>query len=310
MNEDEKDASRRYWKAAIAALPAEKRDAAWEFYLDKFAGTTAGDTFSGLILLLEANGAFLLTLPQKFHSELTQPVTDQLLALRKELQDNVESQRAALLASDDATDELQKANTRLADASNELAGKIHAAAKQIDTAALASQVFQQLESSIVSPVRLALRTLPDESERIDAASKAAEGSIEKWRRLHFGGIVANTCAAAFIVISGIFLFAEHRVEHHFEQRLASEIVEISGSHETLKELALMNISVHLTAWCDPAGNVVPDGYALVIDHAQDAQVQTADDGKHGLVFFKAQRREHESDNLRALVHELPAAVDQ
>ena len=45
MSEADQDVSRRYWKAAISALPtAEKRDAAWEFYLDKFAGTSAGDT--------------------------------------------------------------------------------------------------------------------------------------------------------------------------------------------------------------------------------------------------------------------------
>jgi len=48
MSEDDQDSSRRYWKAAISALPtAEKRDAAWEFYLDKFAGTSAGENLGG-----------------------------------------------------------------------------------------------------------------------------------------------------------------------------------------------------------------------------------------------------------------------
>ena len=71
MSADEEQ--RRYWKAAISALPiAEKRDAAWEFYLEKFSGNPrAGDTLSGLILLLEANGALLLALPEKFHEQLT-----------------------------------------------------------------------------------------------------------------------------------------------------------------------------------------------------------------------------------------------
>ena len=114
MSEDDQDVSRRYWKAAISALPtAEKRDAAWEFYLEKFAGTNAGDTFSGLILLLEANGVFLLTLPEKFHQEMSRPITERLKALREEIDAIVESQRAALLAADDVNETLEKANKQL-----------------------------------------------------------------------------------------------------------------------------------------------------------------------------------------------------
>jgi len=111
MSEDDQDVSRRYWKAAISALPtAEKRDAAWEFYLDKLTGTNAGDTLSGLILLLEANGAFLLTLPAKFHEEMTLPIIERLSAMREELQANVEAQRAALSAADAVNEGLEKAN--------------------------------------------------------------------------------------------------------------------------------------------------------------------------------------------------------
>ncbi len=63
VNQDEEqDSSRRYWKAVISALTtAEKRDAAWEFYLYKFAGCNARDTLSGLILLLEADSILRAT---------------------------------------------------------------------------------------------------------------------------------------------------------------------------------------------------------------------------------------------------------
>ena len=194
MSEDDQDLSRRYWKAAISALPAAKRDAAWEFYLDKLAGTNAGDTLSGLILL-EANGAFLLTLPEKFHAELTQPITEQLRAMRQELQANVETQRAALRAADAANESIERANQQLANTTVDFANKVHAAARLIDTTALASQVCAELESSIVSPLRVALRDVPEQTKRIKAATEAAESSIKEWHALHFDGIVFNACLA-------------------------------------------------------------------------------------------------------------------
>jgi hypothetical protein len=93
------------------------------------AGDRAADTLSGLILLLEANGAFLLTLPEKFHAELTRPVAEQLSALRAELHDSAERQRASLRAADAANEELEKANKWLAGAGDELAAKLNAAAR-------------------------------------------------------------------------------------------------------------------------------------------------------------------------------------
>jgi hypothetical protein len=205
MSDDDQDVSRRYWKAAISALPtAEKRDAAWEFYLEKFAGTNAGDTFSGLILLLEANGAFLLTLPEKFHAELTRPITEQLAAMRQELQANVETQRAALRAADTANESMDRANQLIAHTSVDFANKVHAAARLIDTTALANQVSADLESSIVSPLRLALRDVPVQTNRIKAAAEAAETSIKQWHALHFDGIVFNACLATLGVAALIF----------------------------------------------------------------------------------------------------------
>jgi hypothetical protein len=205
MSEEDQDVSRRYWKAAISALPtAEKRDAAWEFYLDKFAGTNAGDTLSGLVLLMEANGAFLLTLPEKFHEELTRPVTEQLCAMRGELHANVESQRAMLRAIDAADESMEKANRQLANTTAEFTSKIHAAARQIDTTALASQVHAELESAIVSPLRLALRDVPEQTKRIKAATEAAETSIKDWHAIHFDGIVLNTFLATFFAAAVLF----------------------------------------------------------------------------------------------------------
>jgi hypothetical protein len=185
-------------------LPAQKRDAAWEFYLDKFAGSNAGDTLSGLILLLEANGAFLLTLPETFHAELTQPITEQLSAIRDELHTHVETQRATLRVLDAANESMERANQQLANTTAEFANKVHAAARQIDTDTLAADVSIELESSIVSPLRLALRDVPEQTKRIKAATDAAESSIKVWHALHVDGIVFNACLATLLVAGLLF----------------------------------------------------------------------------------------------------------
>ena len=59
------DEGRRYWKAAIAHLAPEKREAAWEFYLDRLESSAAADTLGGVMLLLEAHLAFFDDLPAR-----------------------------------------------------------------------------------------------------------------------------------------------------------------------------------------------------------------------------------------------------
>ncbi len=59
------DEGRRYWKAAIAHLAPEKREAAWEFYLDRLESSPAADTLGGVMLLLEAHLAYFDDFPAK-----------------------------------------------------------------------------------------------------------------------------------------------------------------------------------------------------------------------------------------------------
>ena len=302
---EEQHSSRRYWKAAISSLAtAEKRDAAWEFYLEKLAGDQAGDTLSGLILLLEANGAFLLTLPEKFHAELIRPVADQLRSLREELHVGAERQRASLRAADVANEELEKANQLLAGVSAELAARIHAAARQIDVTALACQVHRQLETSTIAPLRLALRDLPKQSQRIADATSAAESSVQTWRQVHLGGIILNVSLA--VILIGILLFGLvwFRLERRLDERLAVELDRITRNQETFREAALLDVPFHLMRWSDQNRNVVPGGYAFTIDHAEDVTIQPTDGGKRGVIFFKAQRPADKIEELQRMLREM------
>lgn len=303
MSGDEEQ--RRYWKAAISCLPtAEKRDAAWEFYLDKLAGNRAGDTLSGLILLLEANGAFLLTLPEKFHAELIRPVTDQLRSLREELHGNTERERVSLRAADVANESLEKANQLLANARAELDGKVCAAIRQIDIIALAVQVREQLETSLFDQLHYALRDLPEQSRQIADATKAAESSIKTWSKVHLGGIILNVSICILLMAGLLFGFGWFRLQRHFKERLAVEINRISAGNETFREAALLNVPIHIISCTDQNGNRVPGGYALVIDQAEDVATQPAEGGKRGVIFFKSQRLIDQIEELRKRLDDL------
>ena len=58
-----------YWKAAISCLPSQQmRDAAWEFFVRHLAqNPIIADTFSGVILVMQANGLFMLKVPKLVH---------------------------------------------------------------------------------------------------------------------------------------------------------------------------------------------------------------------------------------------------
>ncbi|TFE73391.1 hypothetical protein [Methylacidiphilum caldifontis] len=62
---EDKEDPHRYWKAAISRLPTEKREMAWEWYIEHCQGEKPLDTLPGLLLLLEANAAYLDSIPKE-----------------------------------------------------------------------------------------------------------------------------------------------------------------------------------------------------------------------------------------------------
>jgi len=286
MSEDDQDASRRYWKAAIAALPAEKRDAAWEFYVDKLAGTNVGDTLSGLILLLEANGIFLLTLPEKFHAELIQPINEHLGLLREELQASFEKQQTALRAADALNEEREKANKQFADTTALFDLKVRMAAAQIDTGKLANDVYCHLHDSIAIPLRNELRVLPEQSRQISEAAKAAESSIAKWHKIHFRGLLANCLVIAGVVALILSGVAYWQCKRHFDQCLAAEIARMDSNFGAINELLGFGIDIRVAAWTDADGKPVHDGYILTLSNAVDARMKKSNGKSEATLLVK------------------------
>ena len=81
----------RYWKAAISRLPTqEMRDAAWEFFVRHFSqNPRLADTLSGLILVMQANGLYMLDAPKIIHEQAIDPLNGALARFREELDRSV-----------------------------------------------------------------------------------------------------------------------------------------------------------------------------------------------------------------------------
>lgn len=85
MNEDSPEY--RYWKAAISQLPNhEMRDAAWKFFVRHLAqNPKMGDTFSGIILAIQAHGLYMLEIPRLIHNEALVTLGKEIARFRDEL---------------------------------------------------------------------------------------------------------------------------------------------------------------------------------------------------------------------------------
>ena len=83
----EADEDWRYWKAAISCLPTqETRDAAWEFFVRHFSqNPKMADTLSGLILVLQANGLYMLEAPKTLREQVVDPLHEALTRFNTEL---------------------------------------------------------------------------------------------------------------------------------------------------------------------------------------------------------------------------------
>jgi hypothetical protein len=296
----ETDQPRRYWKAAIATLPPEKRDVAWEFYVNHLAEGRTGDTLSALILLLEANGIFLLTLPEKFHSELIRPLTERFSALRVELLDHFERQQKALVEFDKVEEAMKSASGSIFNTRIELLSRISTAVENVDVAGITNRINLALQSETLKPLQKALRDLDDHAKNLQQATHAAEQSVETWRRVHIRGIVLVAALVSLVFAAAVLCWGWWRMENQYRARLAAQVVRLSGTDDAYRQLLWLGITIRLSTWENPSGRRVKNGYVISIDDAEIASLKSDGDSKKAIVMLKAQ----------PLVEQLKSSIDE
>ena len=195
----EENASFRYWKAVISTLPPTKRDAAWEFYLNKFGDNRAGDTLSGLILLLEAHGVYMQNLPIAYDAELIQPMKGMIADVKRELQQFTQVQQEFREATRQSVQAIAQFSQVIVQYGKEIQQKVQAALQEINTERIGGVISCSLEASTLGAIKADLKNLSEVSSSLKQCYNVAEKSAEHWKSLQFSSTLGYTFILAFIL---------------------------------------------------------------------------------------------------------------
>ena len=280
----EESESRRYWRVAISHLTdLQKRDAAWEFYLRKLEGRKVGDTFSGLVLLLEANGVFLSSLPERIQRDLMDPFADRLATMKGLISEHEACQRDMLQRLEEAAKRNQNTNTRAVTTIATAESALRKAATALDANSVVQEVKRQIEEQALLPFKRVLQDLATSSIHISEATGAAKTAVERWRRVHLSGVAAWMLAFVCVGIGGAAFWIHRVIKQDYEQRFIAAATQLDNTHEAFSKIAGLGIPVHAVRSRDTHGNVIKDSYEIKIDGVETADAEGPDGHKQAVV---------------------------
>ena len=276
----------RYWKAAISCLPTqETRDAAWEFFFRHFSqNPKMADTLSGLILVMQANGLYMLDAPKIIREQAIDPLNDALTRFREELAHAINCHKHV------ATEACQTAEMAVA-AVKGLDDTIRRGWREVNAAKLAERVHAELEETLFQPLAIQCRQLEQAAPELKDAVQRMEDSTRKLRAVHFKGILAamfmsciwSSWAPVSLLVGGSFpVTTSQLVAAAFERILSVN----EKNQETFTQLTKMNVPIRVVPVVDNRKQTIPRKFALVLDRAEDVGIEDAPDGKRAAIYFE------------------------
>ena len=176
-----------YWKAAISCLPSqEMRDAAWEFFVRHLAqNPKMADTFSGVILVMQANGLYMLKVPKLVHDEALVPLGREVSRLRDEMAETVSRHAEVTKDTFAVCEKTRQVAEAAAKAAKELDDAIREGWREVNTEKLAVRIQGELETAL-------LRPLAAQCRQVEEMTPALRG-----RRRPIGGVRTQTPLLSF-----------------------------------------------------------------------------------------------------------------
>ena len=305
MSEEEQDVTRRYWRAAISCLPtAEKRDAAWAFYVERFAGQE-GDLLSGLILLLEAHNSLLLTVPAKFEQEVLSPMKQLAVSLRKEMDKARELQSNAVATLEQAAELSKEVAISNSEASAKMATTIQSAFASPECGQFQEKLADEMEKQALIPLETAIGELRRSTVEVGEATKAARDSVAAWRKIAFKPLMFEIFLGVFIIFLVAFLCVASSMRNHYREAIASNSVLIKDNDKVAEELHTLGMPIQ-AAQVSEKGKAVKGTYAIVVENALNASFDS--NTKRGVIYFKSPRSEAEIAAIREKLAKMPAGI--
>jgi hypothetical protein len=274
----------RYWKAAISCLPTpETRDAAWEFFVRHFSqNPKMADTLSGLILVLQANGLYILEAPKTFREQVVDPLHEALTRYSTELNRAIDRHQEI---ATEATQSTERAVTAI----NEFEGAIHSGWQQVNAASLAERVHVELEAVLLQPLASQCRLLEQAAPAVNEALERMESSTRQLRGYHFKTILLAMLISCLAVAGGCFALGWAKLSRYYELKVKAaleRVVSVNATNqETFTQLTKMNVPIRVVPVVDNRKQTIPRKVAMVVDRAEDVGIEDMRDGKRAVIYL-------------------------
>jgi hypothetical protein len=275
----------RYWKAAISCLPTpETRDAAWEFFIRHFSqNPKMADTLSGLILVLQANGLYILEAPKNVREQIADPLREALTRLGTELNRSIDRHQEIATAAAQSTE-------RAITAIKGLEGAIRSGWQEVNVASLAERVHAELEAALLQPLASQCRVMEQAAPAVNNALERIENSTRQLRGYHFKGILAAMLLSCLAIAGSCFALGWAKLSHLYELKVKAaleRVVSVNATNdETFTRLTKMNVPVRIVPVVDSRKQTIPRKFALVVDRAEDVGIEEMRDGKRAAIYFE------------------------
>ena len=275
----------RYWKAAISCLPTqETRDAAWEFFVRHFSqNPKMADTLSGLILVMQANGLYMLEAPRMVREQVIDPLNETLTRFGTELNRAIDRHKGIAAEVTQSTEVAVSAITGLE-------GAIRGGWQEVNAANLAERVHAELESTLLQPLASQCRALQQGAPAVNEALERMENSAHRLRGYHFKSILVATLISCLAIAGGCFTLSWSKLSRHYELKVEAALERVvsvnTTNEETFTQLTKMNVPIRVVPVVDNRKQPIPRKFALVVDHAEDVGIEEVGDGKRAAIYFE------------------------
>jgi hypothetical protein len=242
-----------------------------------------GDTLSGLILVMQANGLYMLDAPKIVWEQTIDPLNDGLARFRQELDRAMDHQGQM------ASDVSQTAQTVLT-AVKALDEVVRNGSREVNAEKLAERVHTEVEETLFQPIALQCRLLEHSVPALKEAVENMEESTRRLRSFHLKGIFAAMLVICFVVAGGLFAYGWWKLSRHYELKVSAALERILSvnekNQEAFTQLTAMNIPVRVVPVIDNRKQAIPRKFALVVDRAEDVGIEDIGDGKRAAIYFE------------------------
>jgi hypothetical protein len=186
------------------------------------------DTLSGLILVMQANGLYMLEAPKMGREQIVDPLHEALTRFSAELNRTVDRHK------DIATEATQSAEIAVM-AIKGLDEAIHSGWREVNAASLAERVHAELEATLVQPLASHRRSLEQAAPAVNEALEHLENSTRQLRSYHFKSILAAMLISCLVIAGGCFALGWSKLSHHYELRVKAALERLVSVNATNEE---------------------------------------------------------------------------